>query len=78
MDFSVFRQRLGDFLRASLSLARLLRGQGKGEEARSVLAGIYGWFTEGFDTCDLRQARALLAELARQDPAPQLVSSLLP
>ena len=50
-------------LRATMSLARLLRGQGKGEEARSVLAGIYGWFTEGFDTCDLRQARALLAEL---------------
>ena len=68
-------------MRAALSLARLLgqgKGKGKGEGARSVLAGIYGWFTEGFETCDLRQARALLAELARQDPAPQLVSSLLP
>jgi predicted ATPase len=52
-------------LRATTSLARLLIGQGKREEARPILAEIYGWFTEGFDTPDLRNAKALLNELAR-------------
>ena len=47
-------------LRATLSLARLWRQQGKQAEARRRLAAIYGWFTEGFDTADLRAARALL------------------
>ena len=51
-------------LRAATSLARLLRGQGRREEARDVLAPVYGWFTEGFETTDLRGARALLDELA--------------
>ena len=50
-------------LRATMSLARLLARHGKGEEARRDLAAIYTWFTEGFDTRDLRQAKALLAEL---------------
>ena len=45
------------------SLARLWRDQGKRAEARDLLAPIYGWFTEGFDTCDLIDAKALLAEL---------------
>jgi predicted ATPase len=50
-------------LRAALSLARLWRQQGKGAEAQALLAEVYDWFTEGFDTADLRQARALLDEL---------------
>jgi predicted ATPase len=50
-------------LRAVTSLARLLARQGKREEARSMLAPIYGWFTEGFDTADLKEAKALLDEL---------------
>jgi len=47
-------------LRATMSLARLWQRQGKREEARQALAAIYGWFTEGFDTPDLQEARALL------------------
>jgi class 3 adenylate cyclase/predicted ATPase len=52
-------------LRASMSLARLLAGQGMHEEARSMLAEIYSWFTEGFDTADLQDAKALIDELSR-------------
>jgi predicted ATPase len=50
-------------LRATMSLARLLDRQGKRDEARTMLAQIYGWFTEGFDTADLKDAKALLDEL---------------
>jgi predicted ATPase len=50
-------------LRATTSLARLLAKQGKRSEARTMLAQIYGWFTEGFDTADLKDAKALLDEL---------------
>jgi predicted ATPase len=50
-------------LRATVSLARLWQQQGKKEEARKMLAGIYNWFTEGFETKDLQEARALLKEL---------------
>jgi predicted ATPase len=50
-------------LRAATSLARLRRDQGKAAEARALLAPIYGWFTEGFDTLDLKEAKALLDEL---------------
>ena len=50
-------------LRATTSLARLLDKQGKRDEARAMLAEIYGWFTEGFDTADLKDAKALLDEL---------------
>jgi predicted ATPase len=50
-------------LRATLSLARLLASQGRGDEARTMLAAIYNWFTEGFDTADLKDAKALLTEL---------------
>ena len=50
-------------LRAVMNLARLWRQQGKTEEARQMLAEIYGWFTEGFDTADLKDAKALLEEL---------------
>jgi predicted ATPase/class 3 adenylate cyclase len=51
-------------LRAATSLARLWRDQGKRNEACDLLAPVYGWFTEGFDTLDLRQAKGLLEELA--------------
>ena len=51
-------------LRAAMSMARLWRDQGKPQQARELLAPVYGWFTEGFDTLDLKEARALLGELA--------------
>ena len=51
-------------LRASTSLARLWQSQGKRQEAHELLAPVYGWFTEGFDTKDLQDAKALLDELA--------------
>ncbi len=50
-------------LRAAMSLARLWRDQGKPQQARELLAPVYGWFTEGFDTRDLKEAKALLDEL---------------
>ncbi len=50
-------------LRAATSLARLLRDQGRSDEARALLAPVYDWFTEGFDTADLKDAKALLDEL---------------
>jgi len=53
-------------LRAATSLARLWQRQRRQVEARDLLAGIYGWFTEGFDTPDLQDARALLAKLTAQ------------
>jgi len=51
-------------LRATTSLARLWQVQGRTDEARQMLSEIYGWFTEGFDTADLIEAKALLDELA--------------
>lgn len=51
-------------LRAAMSLARLWQSQGKQREARQMLAAIYGWFTEGFDTADLKEAEALLREMS--------------
>jgi predicted ATPase len=51
-------------LRATMSLARLLASQGRRGEARAVIADVYNWFTEGFDTADLKDAKALLDELA--------------
>jgi predicted ATPase len=51
-------------LRASMSMARLWRDQGKRDEARELLAPVYSWFTEGFDTLDLKEAKALLDELS--------------
>ena len=50
-------------LRAAMSLARLWRDQGKVQQARELFAPVYGWFTEGFDTRDLKEAKALLEEL---------------
>jgi predicted ATPase len=51
-------------LRAALSLSRLWQQNGQREEARELLAPIYGWFTEGFDTADLQEAKALLETLS--------------
>ena len=53
-------------LRAATSLARLWQQQGKKKEAHQLLSEIYGWFTEGFDTKDLQEAKALLDELAEE------------
>jgi predicted ATPase len=53
-------------LRATVSLARLWQQQGKKKEARQMLAEIYGWFTEGFDTKDLQEAKALLEDLGEK------------
>ncbi len=51
-------------LPAAMSMARLWRDHGKRNEARELLAPVYGWFTEGFDTRDLKEAKALLDELS--------------
>jgi predicted ATPase len=51
-------------LRAVMSLSHLLRKQGEQEQARKMLAEVYGWFTEGFDTADLKEAKVLLEELS--------------
>ncbi len=51
-------------IRAAMSMARLWRDQGRRDGARELLAPVYGWFTEGFDTRDLKEAKALLDELA--------------
>ena len=63
---AVARQQQTKFweLRASMSMARLWRDQGKRDEARDLLAPVYGWFTEGFDTLDLKEAKPLMEELA--------------
>jgi predicted ATPase len=52
-------------LRAAMSMAHLWRNQGRRPQARDLLAPVYGWFTQGFDTLDLKQAKALLNELAQ-------------
>ena len=51
-------------LRAAMSLSRLWHQQGQRTQAHRLLAEVYGWFTEGFDTADLQEAKALLAELS--------------
>jgi predicted ATPase len=55
-------------LRAVASLARLRRDQGRPAEARDLLGPVYGWFSEGFDTADLKEAKALLDELTSAGP----------
>jgi predicted ATPase len=57
-------------LRAATSLARLWQQQGKRDDACTLLAPVYGWFTEGFDTADLQEAQTLLEELSKYCPAP--------
>ena len=63
---AVSRQQQAKFfeLRAVMSLARLWRNQGKPQQARDLLVPVYGWFAEGFDTLDLKEAKALLDALA--------------
>ena len=58
-----------------MSLARLWRDQGKTVEARELLAPVYGWFTEGFDTRDLKEAKALLGEFTYRSVAEQEYAS---
>ena len=60
-------------LRAAISLARLWQSQGKHQAAHDLLAPVYDWFTEGFDTADLKEAHALLAEL-KLTAGPELTS----
>jgi adenylate cyclase len=62
-------------LRASTDLALLLASQGRRDEARSRLAEIYNWFTEGFDTADLKDAKALLDELSDKRGSPPTQNS---
>ena len=57
-----------------MSMARLWRDQGKREEARELLAPVYGWFTEGFDTRDLKEAKALLDAHPSGTPALRIPS----
>jgi predicted ATPase len=64
LDIALHQQAKSWELRAAMSLSRLWQRQGKRDEARELLAPIYGWFTEGFDTADLQEAKALLAELS--------------
>ena len=64
LEFARARQTHSWELRAAMSFARLWRDQGKRQEAHDLLAPVYGWFTEGFDTPDLIEAKALLDQLA--------------
>lgn len=64
LDIARHQQAKSWELRAATSLARLWQRQGKKEEAQRMLGEIYGWFTEGFDTADLKEAKALMAELS--------------
>ena len=61
---AVHFERGGEIPRAAMSLARLWQQQGQQHAARELLAPTYGWFTEGFDTADLQEAKALLEDLA--------------
>ena len=71
LDVSRYQKARSLELRAAMSLARFWRGQGKADDALNLLAPVYGWFTEGFDTPDLRGAKALLDELTpSMSPAP--------
>jgi predicted ATPase len=64
VDVAAMQAAKGVQLHTANSLARLWRSQGKVQQARELLAPVYGWFTEGFDTRDLKEAKALLEELA--------------
>ena len=64
LDIARHQQAKSWELRAATSLARLWQSQGKRQEAYDLLAPVYGWFTEGFDTADLQEAKDLLDELA--------------
>jgi predicted ATPase len=64
LDIARRQQAKSPELRATMSLARLLEKRGDRKEARAMLAAIYGWFTEGFDTATLKEAKTLLEELS--------------
>ncbi len=64
VDIAEAQSAKGSQLQAANSLARLWRDQGKPQQARELLTPVYGWFTEGFDTRDLKDAKVLLEELA--------------
>jgi tetratricopeptide (TPR) repeat protein len=64
IEAAVVRNARSEELRSTLYLARLLMKHRRGDEARAMLAAIYGWFTEGFGTADLKEAKALLEELS--------------
>ena len=64
LDIARRQQAKSPELRATMSLARLLEKRGDRKEARAMLAAIYGWFTEGFDTATLKAAKTLLEELS--------------
>ena len=64
LDIARRQQAKSPELRATMSLARLLEKRGDRKEARAMLAAIYGWFTEGFDTADLKEAKTLLEQLS--------------
>jgi predicted ATPase len=63
LDIACRQQAKSLELRVAMSLSRLWQRQGKRQEAYDLLAPIYGWFSEGFDTADLQEAKALLQEL---------------
>jgi predicted ATPase len=65
-------------LRAAMSIARLWRDQGKRAEARDLLAPVYGWFTEGFDTRDLKEAKALLEQLTSSERSTDAEEGRMP
>jgi predicted ATPase len=64
LDMEQSLRAIMDILHSANSLARPWRDQGKAQQARELLAPVYGWFTEGFDTSDLKEAKSLLDELA--------------
>jgi predicted ATPase len=64
LDIACHQQAKSLELRAATSLSRLWQQQGKREEARKLLADLYSWFTEGFETADLKEAKALLEDLS--------------
>jgi predicted ATPase len=65
LDVARHQQAKSMELRAAMSLARLWQQQGKRQEAHDLLAPVYGWFTEGFDTADLQEAKVLLEKLSQ-------------
>ena len=68
LDIARHQQAKSLELRAATSLARLWQSQDKRQDAYDLLAPVYGWFTEGFDTADLKEAKALLKELSEGQP----------
>jgi predicted ATPase len=66
LDIACRQQAKSLELRAAMSLSRVWQRQGRSGAARELLAPIYGWFTEGFDTADLQEAKALLEQLVSQ------------